>query len=344
MKIVPFLVTVLAALCASTLFVANGRADVDPAMVGTWETRGVNANGPWKLIWDIRQDSSYSLSGAVSDSGIIGSGDGRWHTRSNVAKQTADGTYSMTDANHMLGTGPSGSGTWTRVVGKSEADGAGADADAEKSFSNPFEGVFGQATAVDLSKQLADDYDKALLRKDKLSRDRLKKNAQDGVSEAQVRFAMLLQKEGDFAEAVTWYRKAAQQGNVDGMRGLGSSYRDGKGVEEALTEAMKWYREASDKGDGDADSNIGGLYHNGRGVPKDDATAVSWFRKGAGKGSDYAMGDLAACYWTGTGVEKSAREAINWWKVAADKGNEEAKENLKAALEQFDESGQPHTR
>ncbi len=182
MKIAPFLVVVLAALCALTLFVANGRADVDPAMVGTWETRGVNANGPWKLIWDIRQDSSYSLSGAVSDSGIIGSGDGRWHTRSNVAKQTADGTYSMTDANHMLGTGPSGSGTWTRVVGKSEADGAGADADAEKSFSNPFEGVFGQATAVDLSKQLADDYDKALLRKDKLSRDRLKKNAQDGVS------------------------------------------------------------------------------------------------------------------------------------------------------------------
>ena len=71
MKIVPFLVTVLAALCASTLFVANGRADVDPAMVGTWETRGVNANGPWKLIWDIRQGGSYSLSGPVSDSGII---------------------------------------------------------------------------------------------------------------------------------------------------------------------------------------------------------------------------------------------------------------------------------
>ena len=56
------------------------------------------------------------------------------------------------------------------------------------------------------------------------------------------------------------------------------------------------------------------------------------------------MGDLAACYWTGTGVEKSAREAIKWWKMAADKGNEEAKENLKAALEQFDESGQPRTR
>jgi TPR repeat protein len=291
------------------------------------------------LIWDIRQDSSYSLSGAVSDSGIIESGDGRWHTRSNVTKQTADGTYTMIDENHMLGTGPSGAGTWTRMTGKSEAGGTGADAGTGTPFPNPFAGVFAQATPMDLSKQLTDDYDKAWLRKDKLSRDRLEKNAQDGVSEAQVRFAMLLQKEGDFAEAVTWYRKAAQQGNIDGMRGLGSSYRDGKGVEEDFTEAMKWYREASDKGDGDADSNIGGLYHNGRGVPKNDATAVSWFRKGAGKGSDYAMEDLATCYWTGTGVEKSAREAIKWWKLAADKGNEDAKENLKAALEHFDESG-----
>jgi len=88
----------------------------------------------------------------------------------------------------------------------------------------------------------------------------------------------------------------------------------------------------------------GSLYYNGRGVSKNDATAVSWFRKGAGKGSYYAMGDLAACYWTGTGVEKSAREAIKWWKLAADKGNEEAKANLKTALEQFDESGQPRTR
>jgi TPR repeat protein len=340
MEIRPFLVTVGTSLCGLILLVVNVRGDVDPAMVGTWETSGVNANGPWKLIWEIRPDSSYFLSGAVSDSGIIGSGDGRWHTQSNVTNQTADGTYSMTDANHMLGAGSSGSGTWTRVAAKSEA----GKASAAPSFSNPFESVFTQAIAADLSKQLADDYDKALLQKDSLSRDRLEKNAQDGVSEAQVRFAMLLQKEGDSAGAVNWYRKAAQKGNVDGMRGLGSCYRDGKGVEEDSTEAMKWYREASDKGDGDADSNIGGLYHNGRGVPRDDATAVNWFRKGAGKGSIYAMSDLAACYWTGTGVEKSAREAIKWWKLSADKGDEEAKEYLKTALEQFDESGQPRTR
>src|ERR1043166_8786916 len=78
MEIRPFLVTVGTSLCGLILLVVNVRGDVDPARVGTWETSGVNANGPWKLIWEIRPDSSYFLSGAVSDSGIIGSGDGKW--------------------------------------------------------------------------------------------------------------------------------------------------------------------------------------------------------------------------------------------------------------------------
>jgi TPR repeat protein len=321
-------------------------ADVDPAMVGSWEISGVNANGPWKLLWEIRGDSSYVLSGALSDSGVIGSGDGRWHTRSNVTKQMADGTYTMRDENHMLGTGPTGLGLWTRVTNKTSLGSLDAGPTSTPSFSNPFEHVFSQpsATPIDLSQQFAKDYDNALLRQNKVSRDRLEKNAKSGISEAQVRFGMLLQKEKNFAEAVSWYRKAAQQGNVDGMRGLGSCYRDSQGVDENATEAMKWYREASSRGDGDADSDIGGLYHNGRGVPKDDAAAVSWFRKGADKGSAYAMDDLAACYWTGTGVERSAREAIKWWRLAEAKGDEEAKENLKEALEKFNESGQPRTR
>jgi Sel1 repeat-containing protein len=336
--------TVVLVWCITLSVLVKAHADVDPGMVGTWETSGVNEHGPWKLTWEIHADTSYVLSGALSDSGIIGSGNGRWHTRSNITKQSADGTYNLRDANHMEGTGPTGSGVWTRV-----GDASASATPAEPSEWNPFANVFqeensGAPTLTDLSRQLAYDYRNALFKKDEASRNRLEKKAQSGMAEAQVLFGMLLQREKNPAEAVGWYRKAAQQGNIDGMRGLGSCYRDGEGVSDDAVEAMKWYRKASDQGDGDADSNIGGLYHNGRGVAKDDAVAVSWFRKGAAKGSVYAMSDLAACYWTGTGVEKSAREAINWWKQAADKGNEEAKNNLKMALEKFDEFGQPRTR
>ena len=112
-----------------------------------------------------------------------GQANGRWDLHYDPRKPHAQ--------NRSVGLGNLDAG-----AGKSEAGGTGADADADAGtlFPNSFEGVFAQATPVDLSKQLADDYDKAWLRKDKLSRDHLKKNARDGVSEAQVRFAMLLQR------------------------------------------------------------------------------------------------------------------------------------------------------
>jgi TPR repeat protein len=160
----------------------------------------------------------YFISGAFSDSGVIASGGGRWQTRSNVTKQTADGTYTKSDTNHMLGTGPLGAASWTRVVDKGAAGSSGRAVSAQSSEGNPFENVFPETSAppANVSQQLATDYDNAL-RKDKAARDRLEKSAQGGNSEAQVRFGMLLQKEGNAAEAIRWYGKAAQQGNVDGM-------------------------------------------------------------------------------------------------------------------------------
>jgi hypothetical protein len=65
--------SVVALLVTLILLAAKASADVDPAMIGTWETSGVNAYGPWKLTWEIRPDGSYFLSGAISDSGTVGS-------------------------------------------------------------------------------------------------------------------------------------------------------------------------------------------------------------------------------------------------------------------------------
>ena len=36
----------------------------------------------------------------------------------------------------------------------------------------------------------------------------------------------------DYAKAVKWYQKAAQQGNVNAMRNLARCYRRGRGVEK----------------------------------------------------------------------------------------------------------------
>ena len=321
----------------------KAHADVDPAMVGTWETNGVTAQGPWKLTWEIHADSSYLLSGALSDSGIIESGDGKWHTHSKITKQSADGTYNLRDVDHMEGTGPAGSGVWTRV-----AD-AGTAA-LGSSESNPFANVFAKEnkrsiTEDQLSREEKDklkwDFFNASNNRD--SRDRLEKKARDGIAMAQVFFGMQLAAEKNFAEAATWYRKGVEQGDRNGMRNLGVLYRDGNGVPKDPSQAMSLFRKAADLGDVDALYDIGNLYSDGMGVAKDEVAAVEWYRKGAAQGDKDAMNQLGACYWSGTGVDKSAREAINWWKQAAEKGDENAQKNLKMALEKFDESGQSRT-
>ena len=52
-------------------------------------------------------------------------------------------------------------------------------------------------------------------------------------------------------------------------------------------EAIKWYRKAADHGFAEAQYNIGVMYANGTGVPENDALAVKWYRKAAEQGKDF---------------------------------------------------------
>ena len=52
---------------------------------------------------------------------------------------------------------------------------------------------------------------------------------------------------GDYAEAVKWWRKAAEQGHAQGQYNLAVMYGDGKGVSQDYAEAVKWYRKAAEQ-------------------------------------------------------------------------------------------------
>jgi TPR repeat protein len=89
----------------------------------------------------------------------------------------------------------------------------------------------------------------------------------------------------DETEAVEWYRKAAEQGNVDAQFRLGVWYRHGTGVAKDETEAVVWYRKAAEQNNALAQCNLGLCYDNGTGVAKDEAKAVEWYRKAAEQGN-----------------------------------------------------------
>ena len=53
----------------------------------------------------------------------------------------------------------------------------------------------------------------------------------------------------DDQQAVTWYRKAAEQGDADAQYNLGIRYADGKGVTQDYIEAHMWFSLAAAGGE-----------------------------------------------------------------------------------------------
>jgi TPR repeat protein len=88
------------------------------------------------------------------------------------------------------------------------------------------------------------------------SRAQLEEKAQSGVAPAQTSFAMLLEQENKLSEAISWYRKAAEHGDGEGMRHLGLCYWSGQGVEKNPREAISWWKQAADKGNEEAKKNL----------------------------------------------------------------------------------------
>lgn len=88
--------------------------------------------------------------------------------------------------------------------------------------------------------------------------------------------AGLLGDEGEEDQAVQWYRKAADAGNVAAMVSLGALLRK----QDKEDQAMQWYRKAADAGDATAMANVGALLAE----QGEEDQAMQWYRKAADAG------------------------------------------------------------
>jgi TPR repeat protein len=61
-------------------------------------------------------------------------------------------------------------------------------------------------------------------------------------------------------------------------------YLNGLGVKQDARVAARWYRRAAEQGNVEAQNNLGVLYATGRGVPHDDVQAYYWFALAAAEG------------------------------------------------------------
>ena len=60
----------------------------------------------------------------------------------------------------------------------------------------------------------------------------------------------------DYSEAVKWFLKAAEQGNINAQLALGSCYYYGLGIAKDYFEAEKWWRKAAEQGSDEAVKNL----------------------------------------------------------------------------------------
>ena len=126
----------------------------------------------------------------------------------------------------------------------------------------------------------------------------------------------------------------AARGSVRAQNDLGFMYAAGRGVRKNHAEAVRWFRMAAERGNALAQNNLGFAYAQGEGVRKDDAEAVRWYRKGAGQGSAPAQNGLGFMYAVGRGVERNYVEAGKWFLLAGRQRQESAERNY-ARLQRF---------
>jgi TPR repeat protein len=134
--------------------------------------------------------------------------------------------------------------------------------------------------------------------------------------------------EKNFAEAVKWFRKAAEQNYAEAQFRLGWCYANGRGVTKNQVEAVKWFRKAAEQNDAPAQNALGFQYVTGQGVAKNEVEAVKWFRKAAAQNNSAGQTNLGICYRTGEGLPKDEAEAVKWYRKAAEQNDPVAQFSL----------------
>ena len=64
---------------------------------------------------------------------------------------------------------------------------------------------------------------------------------------------------------------------------------DGNGTPKDSAEAVKWFRKAAELGNPNAQNNLGAMLQEGRSVPKDYVQAPKWYNFAAARGNERAQ-------------------------------------------------------
>ena len=118
---------------------------------------------------------------------------------------------------------------------------------------------------------------------------------QDAIHWMFVAYSNGLGVEQDEDKALEYLKILAEYGYPDMQCGLGKWYETvdwGTRKEEMNREAVKWFAKAAERGNVEAMYYLGECYRDGSGVDEDQKKAVEWFTKAAKQGHEEAKAEL----------------------------------------------------
>ena len=80
----------------------------------------------------------------------------------------------------------------------------------------------------------------------------------------------------------------ANQGIPTAQVSLAFMYENGNGVPQDYAEAMRWYRLAAEQGNAGSQFNLGLMYGTGKGVPRNIVLGYTWLNISAAYGNETA--------------------------------------------------------
>lgn len=135
-----------------------------------------------------------------------------------------------------------------------------------------------------------------------------------GHAKAQALLAEILDRTDFDTEAIALYRKSAEQGEPDGMFGLGVMIASGEGIKRDVLTGRSWILKAAEKGQALAVNVIAQAYlKNELGFTDADRLsneALEWVKRAAANDYLPAIDALAAAYASGSGLAVGIDRAL----------------------------------
>lgn len=113
--------------------------------------------------------------------------------------------------------------------------------------------------------------------------------------------------------ALGWYKKSAEQGNLDAQYSMGA-----KLLRSNPSLAAHYFRMAADHGCSKSKYKLALMFIKGKGVEKDLNQAIQLFVESSEVEAKVALGKI---YYSGYGVEENKRTALKMWTIAAESGD-----------------------